>query len=189
MKSALAFAVLSAICLVSAASARADTVFDFSYSGDMGGNAFSGSGTITATDNGNGTFTAVSGSGTSTEAGNLTLEPAGNYNNTLAPTDVLSSDNILFPSGTPQLDTTGIVFEGTSPPLDPNSVFVNIYQNGSGYTYFNNYDSFPNGSTNDVTFSLNEVSATPLPATLPLFAAGLGLFGAFSRKKKKTPAV
>jgi hypothetical protein len=34
-------------------------------------------------------------------------------------------------------------------------------------------------------FSLNTPSATPLPATLPLFAGGLGFVGYFAKRRKQ----
>jgi len=191
-KSLFAAALMVAGILASSSAGAATVVFDFSYSGNLQGNAISGSGTISATDNGDGSFTAISGSGTSTEAGALTLLAAGSYTNNLAPTVVLTSDNLLFPSATPTLDSDGLVFQGSSPPLASNSVYINIFGNGAGYAYFNNYDAFPNSNdyyaagTNDFQLAVSE---TPLPATLPLFASGLGVIGLLARRRKRKAAL
>ena len=182
--------VLAALTLVSfgvgAANATTIEEFSFSYSGTVDGGAVSGSGTLFGTAQGGGEFLLTSGSGTSTEAGNLTLEPAGTYTNTLAPTDNLTSDNLLFTSGNPLLDGDGIVFMGSG--LASNSDFFNIWGNGSpgSYTYFNNYDSSPY-SSGPITFAVDDLgpAATPLPATLPLFAGGLGMVGWLTRRRKR----
>jgi hypothetical protein len=41
------------------------------------------------------------------------------------------------------------------------------------------------GSTIDGHVTINDVAATPLPAALPLFASGLGMFGFLVRRKKR----
>jgi hypothetical protein len=171
-----------------AGAANATTLeeFSFSYSGTFGGGSVSGSGTLFGIAQGGGEFLLTSGSGTSTEAGNLTLETAGTYINNLAPTDNLISDNLLFPSSNPVLDGDGIVFMGSSLVSDSN--YFNIWGNGPGsYTYFNNYDATPY-SSGPITFTVDDLgpAATPLPATLPLLAGGLGLFGFLSRRKKRS---
>jgi PEP-CTERM motif len=40
--------------------------------------------------------------------------------------------------------------------------------------------------TPEISFDLTGPAATPLPATLPLFAGGLGLLGFFGRRKRKS---
>ena len=178
-----------------AGQAKASTMFGFSYSGTLGADSVSGSGTLFGTDLGSGTFFLTSGSGTSTEAGNLTLMTAGTYTNLLAPTDNLTSDNLLTPGSNPTLSDFGIVFSGSS--LPSNSQFFNIWGNGpNNYTYFNNYSGpFPAINLTLDSFTITNVGegtdlvATPLPAALPLFAGGLGVIGLLARRKKrKAPA-
>ena len=196
---ALASALLAIGVFATSPAKASPVVFDFSYSGNLQGNVISGFGTITATDNGGGSYTAVSGSGTSTEAGALTLLAPGTYINTLSPSVNLGpSDNLLFPSSNPLLTGNGLVFQGTAPPLDPNSVYLSIWANGPGnYSYFNNYDSFPNSNdyyntgsnTFELSFASTSLAATPLPAALPLFASGLGALGLLGwRRKRKAQA-
>ena len=67
------------LLVIGAGQAKASTMFGFSYSGTLGANSVSGSGTLFGTDLGSGTFLLTSGSGTSSEAGNLTLMTAGTY--------------------------------------------------------------------------------------------------------------
>jgi len=56
------------------------------------------------------------------------------------------------------------------------------------------FDSFKNqgdeeeGGNNPETFTFNNITATPLPATLPLFAGGLGFVGYLTRRRKKATA-
>ena len=52
------------------------------------------------------------------------------------------------------------------------------------YIYYNGDNNLPTGLT--ITFS--EVSATPLPAALPLFASGLGALGLLGWRRKKMAA-
>jgi hypothetical protein len=171
--------------------AKASTMFGFSYSGTLGANSVSGSGTLFGTDLGSGTFLLTSGSGTSSEAGTLTLMTAGTYTNLLAPTDNLTSDNLLTPGSNPTLSDFGIVFSGSS--LPSNSQFFNIWGNSpNNYTYFNNWDGpFPAVHLtldNFTITNLGDVVATPLPAALPLFAGGLGVIGLLARRKKRKAA-
>ena len=90
-----------AVLVIGAGQAKASTMFEFTYSGTLGTDSVSGSGTLFGTDLGGGTFLLTSGSGTSTEAGNLTLMTAGTWINNLAPSDHLTSDNLLSPRKQP----------------------------------------------------------------------------------------
>jgi hypothetical protein len=186
--------MLSALSLVflGLAPANATTYeFSFSYSGTFGGGSVSGSGDLFGTALGGGDYLLTSGSGTSTEAGNLTLEPAGTYINTLTPSVNLTSDNILDYSSNPVLDGNGIVFSGSS--LPSTSMYFNIWGNGPGnYTYWNNYSGpFPavNGTLDN--FSVTLICATPLPSTWTMLIAGfVGFLGfvAFGGKKRNAAA-
>lgn len=173
-KSVLGLGFAMTIWAIGPTHAQAATVeFSFNYSGSITGGSVSGSGTLFGTDEGGGSFLLTSGSGTSTEGGAITLESAGTYKNTLAPTVNLSSDNILSPSSDPVLTNTGLVFSGAG--LPSGSQYFNIFSNGADtYIYFNNYDAFPTSSGN-VTFSVAEIAAVPEPATWAMMI--LGFFG------------
>lgn len=167
--------------------------FSFSYSGTIDGTAVSGSGTLFGTLVSGDTYLLTSGFGTSTEAGNLTLEPAGTYINTLAPTVNLTSDNLLLAATDPFLDGNGLVFQGST--LVSNSNYFDIWGDGPGsYTYFNNYDSnqYSSGAVNFSIESLGPV-ATPLPSTWTMLIAGFAGLGylAFrsTRKSSGAPAM
>jgi hypothetical protein len=165
--------------------------FSFSYSGTFGGGSVSGSGDLFGTALGGGQYLLTSGSGTSTEAGHLSLEPAGTYTNTLSPSVNLTSDNILDYSSNPVLDGNGIVFSGAS--LPSTSMYFNIWGNGPGnYSYFNNYSGpFPavNGTLDN--FSVTLIGATPLPSTWTMLIAGFVGFGflAFGGTRKRSGAI
>jgi hypothetical protein len=176
-----AIAVLGAT-LAFAGRADASLVqFDFSYSGtNISGGPVSGSGYLFGTDIGGGTYLLTSGDGTSSEAGNLTLEPAGTYINTYPPTVNLTSDNLLTPASNPVLDGNGLVFAGSS--LPPTSQYFNIWGNGpNNYAYFNNYDSWPIGSGTLDSFTVS--GPVPEPATLTLLGTGL-LAGCVIRRRR-----
>jgi hypothetical protein len=184
---------IAILSLALAASERAEASlieFSFSYSGsNVGGGPVSGSGFLFGTNIGGGTYLLTSGTGTSTEAGALTLEPAGTWINTYPPSVNLTSDNLLFPSSNQVLDGDGIVFAGAS--LPPTSHYFNIWGNGpNNYTYFNNYDSWPLGSGPLDSFTVTEIGPVPEPASLTL--AGVGALslaiGAASRRRRQRTA-
>jgi len=171
--------------------------FSFSYSGTFGGGSVSGSGDLFGTSLGGGNYLLTGGSGTSTEAGNLTLEPAGTWINTLSPSVDLISDNILSAPGNPPvpanpaLDGDGIVFLGSTLPLT--SQYINIWGNGTNnYTYFNNYNGpFPAVNGTLASFTVSYIGVTPLPSTWTMLIAGfvgLGFF-AYRGSKKNVAAI
>ena len=87
-------------------------------------------------------------------------------------------DNVLFPGSVP-FDNNGLLFSfGTD-------IVANLYSVGSSfYLSVDNPSSFWNpGDLGTVS-----VSATPLPATLPLFATGLGLVGLLGWHRKRKAA-
>jgi hypothetical protein len=163
--------------------------FSFSYVGTALG--VSGSGFLFGTDEGGGQFLLTSGFGTATEAGTLTLQPAGTYINTLTPSVDLISDNLLFPASDPSLDANGIVFLGSL--LPPNSQYFNIWGNGPGnYTYFNNYSGpFPaiNGTLD--SFTVTEIGAVPEASTWAMMLIGFAAIGfvAYRRTTKRSVAI
>jgi hypothetical protein len=76
------------------------------------------------------------------------------------------------------LDTHGLGFTIAAGTID---VF-GFYQPNSTVTPGNNYGEIAPGGFGVGTFS---VSATPLPAALPLFASGLGFVGYLARRRKR----
>jgi hypothetical protein len=74
-----------------------------------------------------------------------------------------------------------IVYTGT---IGSTMVTLSLSSGGFDYTFT---DSNPNGSYADSSGGLitATLTATPLPATLPLFAGGLGMFGLFGRRRKQ----
>jgi hypothetical protein len=176
--------------IIAKAPADAATVtFDWTLtsgsSAANGGFHFTGAGTITAT-SGTGGYAITGITGTisdgSTPETITRLATAG--------------DDLLFPIGTTftgppivnsgssyistsNLDTTGFGFRTVAGTIDifgfnnPNSTDVVAGSNNYGET---SPDGFGVG-----IFAL---TATPLPATLPLFAGGLGFVGFLTRRKK-----
>ena len=72
-------------------------------------------------------------------------------------------------------------------PTDATELVLAI-PDANGYSgppgaYFDNSGSFV------AVFSISETATTPLPATLPLFAGGLGFVGYLTRRKKRAQAV
>jgi hypothetical protein len=77
-------------------------------------------------------------------------------------------------------------------PVDLNApYFLATLFTQYGYFYFTNYDyalgaytTNTQGTLNFATLTVSPVSAVPLPAALPLFAAGLGGLGIIARRRK-----
>jgi hypothetical protein len=183
----LCLVALGVLC--AAGQAEAGTIYEFSFTYSSSSLGVSGSGILFGTENVDGSFTLTSGSGTSTEAGALTLEPAGTYINTLSPSVNLTSDNLLFPTSNPVLDGNGIVFSAAGAPA--NSQYINIFGNGpDNYTYFNNYAGpFPavNGPVN---FSVTAMGAVPEPASIVSATIGIFCVAGFAlARKRKIAAV
>jgi len=120
----------------------------------------------------------------------IAVQPVGGYG---------SNDNVLN-SSEPYLDSSGVSFQVSDPALTADGgvfdiAIVSYYTDGSMpgcsvadcYGTFNDSYSILN-STGD--FTISAVSATPLPAALPLFATGLGAMGLLGwRRKRKSAAV
>lgn len=149
----------------------ATVTYDWTLTGpaaSLGGVPFPGSGTITATIGADGDLvTAIAGTiDGSAITGLSSFEGA---------------DNLLFPTGTTFLDTSGLSFD-TAVGQD-----INIFS-------FFAEGSTPSGnaygeiSSNPAGFGVGtfELSATPLPAALPLFAGGLGVLVFLAWRKKRS---
>jgi hypothetical protein len=158
--------------------------FDWSYSG---ANA-NGSGTFDAVDNGSGRFTIGAISGT---ANKFTITGLSDY---------FGPDKFLFTTPGKQLDIFGFSFtveNGDSYNIlysDALSGFLSC-GDGAGYCQVGPGAPGSNGSDDNIVsieFSAS-IAEAPLPAALPLFAAGAGLLGLFglqrSRRKAQRRAV
>jgi hypothetical protein len=148
----------------SLASARANTVYDWTLSGA----SFNGSGTITL-----GTEETTSNGG-----GYLATAMTGTINlvGVTSPTNYFGSDNEVYPFATTVVDDFGLgvlLADGDMVAIDPGGPY-NVQYSVTSSTYQNE----------DFTLSL-PVTTTPLPAALPLFAGGLGLLGMLARRKKR----
>jgi hypothetical protein len=184
---------------VSGASA-AEVEFDWSITSPGSSTELSGSGTLEATEttSTSGVYLVSSFSGT-VNGDAVALIPAG--------VD-LANDNLLYfpatsntaPNGTAcgtacQLDDNGLAFSvsnGTGGEVNifefGNPMNTNCDVGGGAAECGQNSGDFPGSTT--FSASLATVSATPLPAALPLFATGLGAMGLFGwRRKRKAGAL
>src|SRR5579859_7090814 len=97
--------ILLTLCLVVTGTAMADT-FNFTYTGGL----YNGSGTLQATNNGNGTFTATSGSGLFDGFAISLIANPNAPNNSNSPSGAFYYDDLLFPTGSPVIDSGGLLF-------------------------------------------------------------------------------
>jgi hypothetical protein len=182
---ALAVGGLMSLSLVAA---HADTVYDFTISGTE----TNGSGTITVG--------AEETSGVPADGyviGGVTGTINGESITGLA--NFGGSDDVIYlppnqPGGYSIADNFGIAlalsdgdinFSGYSSPstyLINSSSSSSVTASSCGIGGCSSVDSFT------LTLTPESVSATPLPAALPLFAGGLGMLGLFSRRKKRMGA-
>jgi len=179
--------VATGVTPASAATLTFDWTLTSTASAALGGVRSPGSGTITVTTGiGGDTVTAITGT-----LGGVTITG-------LAPTGTLfNNDNLLFPVGTTftgppivsgthsyvsasNLDTKGVAVTTALGTFDIFGAFV---PNATDVTAGNNYDEFGPTGFGVGTFAL---TATPLPATLPLFAGGLGFIGYLVRRRNRT---
>jgi hypothetical protein len=157
--------------------------FDWSYSGP----GVSGVGTFDASDIGSGAFQINTISGT---ANGFAITGLNDY---------AFPDQTIYTS-IPQVDFFGIAFtvnNGTAYSIDYTTATTGFYTCGvAGYCLIG--PGIPGGEgAGDpgvpILFSAVALAETPLPAALPLFAAGAGLLGLFglqrSRRKAQRRAV
>jgi len=102
----------------------------------------------------------------------------------------------IFPPGTATLPTLGSSYEtpgnvlntsGTGAGLVQFEIQNALFSQGITVTYSNFSNNLGNGGGGDFDFLVMPV-ATPIGATLPLFAGGLGFVGYLTRRKKRALA-
>lgn len=119
-----------------------------SYTASGSGGGYSGSGTITAVSQADGSYliTGLSGTG---------------FDSMFAPGGFDGNDNLLFPSGSEYVDSSGFAFTVTE-GVDTDN--VDIFSDASGYEA-NIVDEGGNAETIPVTFSLTPVTTQGAMAT------------------------
>ena len=184
---ALATAVLVGAAVVSFAPVANATVYNFEFDSLSVGN-LTAIGTVTIDQIGaNLEVTAITGtiSGTDLSGGPQTINGIvtnPNFPSTSTSSDsVFTFDNLAF-NGDPHLDVNGILFTTT----ENSSGFWNLWWSPTAQ----NYKLAESTGGTFAFFEIGNLSTTPLPATLPLFASGLGALGLLGwRRKRKTQAV
>jgi hypothetical protein len=173
---AIAVTIVSAVLQSSAHAAT--LTFDWSWDGGGGGyGEFTGQGTLTANTTTNPNVDIVTSiSGTWSAPHNF----AGAE--TLALSTYNFADNLIYPSSSSLLDVHGIAIE-----LSNGADVSILLTNSSNLPEYFTYDTY--GTESFGSFSLTQVSSSPLPAALPLFATGLGALGLLGwRRKRKNAA-
>ena len=106
------------------------------------------------------------------------LIPNTNYpNSSYSGSGYFIYDDALFFPMQPYLDNPGVLFSTHGLP----GIEWNLYsQSATLYTLYND-----TGFNTSGTMRLYDPVATPLPAALPLFAAGLGVMGLLGRRRQR----
>lgn len=199
----LAFVTISCTALLPS-QASADTFFDLTFTqvgtpsnGCCG--PFNVSAILDTVQNGS-DFTIVGISGTVNQG-----DPATAYNITglisppSDPGNYFGFNNIVHSGLSYAFDTGGVGFYADGGPnyypADPSTAY-NIYDNGAPNGTLSTTASYDVNTPFNGTYSITQIgqgdslSATPLPAALPLFASGLGGLGLFGwRRKRKIAAL
>ncbi len=177
MKKYVVFACGLALATLSSTPMFADTLFNFSFTGNnsaygLPGTPFSGSGQFDArTTNTAGEFRVIGVTGTTDGMAITGLVPRGVYQ---------SNDNLLF-------YTNG----ASSASVDYNGISYRLADGFDANIFLNNLDSPPqdqeliflSGENAPITITPASLSAVPEPSTLALLGTGaLGLFGTLRRK-------
>jgi len=195
---ALAFAALAGTALQSSL-ASADTFFDLTFTqvgtpsnGCCG--PFNVSAILDTVQSGS-DFAIVGISGSVNQG-----DPATAYNITglisppSDPGNYFGFNNIVYSGLSYTFDTGGVGFYANGGPnyypADPSTAY-NIYDNGAPNGILSTTASYDVNTPFNGTYSITELSATPLPAALPLFASGLGGLGllGWRRKRKNAAAI
>ena len=141
---------------------RASSIFTFT---DVDSSLFNVSGTLIATDNGDGTFTVVSASGFF-NSDPIQLIPGSG----ISPSGLFIFNNVLYPSGNPQLDVDGLLFIDTITGAE-----INIWGNGPyPPTFYSTYTGLNGGYPLADTSSVFTLSSPELP-TSALLVMGVTL--------------
>jgi hypothetical protein len=172
MKSSLKFAAttvfaLTALVGLQVAGANAST-FDVSIDCPSCGGAF-GAGFPTSVDL---TTSSASSPYLVTGVSVGTLEPVG-----YPASQGGGTDNLLYSPAAFAFDTQGLTF--SDPGFNPINLFCSATFSGTSSCWVYS------GAFEQATFTVTDVSATPLPAALPLFAGGLGALGLFGWRSKR----
>jgi len=93
------------------------------------------------------------------------------------------ADDLLFPNSPPYVDGSGIAFDVN----DAGNTYGFIL-NDPPYTYAITCSTSNCTGSSFGNYVLGTLDPTPLPATLPLFASGLGLAGLLGLRRKKKGA-
>jgi PEP-CTERM motif len=151
-------------------SAHADTLWNFTYSGD----GVSASGSFVTVGNGSTPTVVESMTGTYTDAqttGAISLIPAGAPGATVTSADGLYYYDDLF-GGSSSIDNSGLLFFAGSQDVNlyTDGGMISVTHYGSGYVFSN------------VTFS---AVAVPEPGSLGMLLAGIAALGFVSRRKAR----
>ena len=172
------FALAAALAITPAA--LADTLFPYTFVGSGLDTALTFSGTA----NGDGSYTIANVAGTIFTAGSditspviineaPVFDPNGTASNTINYGSIgIDYDNQLFPSQTPALDFSGVLF-------DVSGLYINIYGVGSAYEWLDT------GNYTNPSNSEQPVGVTPEPGSLLLLGTGLAGLAVMLRRKMR----
>ena len=152
------------LAVLGVSQAHANTVFSWAYDAQLG--AGTGSGSLT------------------TDSAGVVIAIDGSFDG-LAITGILPydpfyvNDNTLFYPATPLVDYGGLLFQLAD------SSRVNLYYFTDAYQDERDLPSGGFEAGSGVFAVTPQVAATPLPATLPLFASGLAVMGLLGWRRKR----
>jgi hypothetical protein len=141
--------------------------------------------TLTATFDTDGTLTPYNGTGTITLSSAPSLTMESDYAS--APVTFLIDGQSFSGTATAVQFLDGNFRNASFSEQIGNSPMRFDLQTSGVYAFY--YDNELKEASGTITSSLAPVSTTPLPATFPLFAGGLGFVGYLTRRKKRGQAV
>ena len=185
-------AALSAVAICMMSSAHASTVISWNGSDSFNGTTVGSGDRITFAGftanqltliTGNGTYEASTHNGNGvTTTFNLFLDLNGTWTSVDTWTTSDAHEQLLsglsMPVNFASSTVTGIALTASPAGSDDDPSFDS----------FKNWGDDDEGGNNPEKFTFNSITATPLPATLPLFAGGLGFVGYLTRRRKKAVA-